>query len=127
MSKQGDAPGRVGNGYPRDKDGAGLDVQIHEEEYDAALAIVLDAINDDSGAHIDQLDKGALALGAALILNALIDLFVVSDALAKVLDGRLGVRVGIVGAAELDLANVGQDHLFIVADGLYKEGLISAG
>lgn len=73
-------------------------MQIDEEEDDAALAIILDAIDDRLGSHIVELHKGGVVLDA-VGLDGFVDLFVVTDALAKVAHSRLRINIGIVGTA----------------------------
>lgn len=39
-------------------DGAWLDMDVHQVVDDAALDVILDAVHEESAAHVDHLDKG---------------------------------------------------------------------
>lgn len=116
--------GRKGREYPRDENRTGLDVQIDEKKDDTALTIVSDAIDDHLGPDIVQLDKGGIPL-VAVSLDGLVDFFIVSNALSKVLHGRHRVDIDIIRTAQLHFPDIGQDQRLIVTDGLYEQDLLS--
>lgn len=82
--------------------------------------VVLDLVNDDGGADVDQLNIGVLLL---VIIDGLINLLVVADALAEVESGQLGVLPLVIRRGGLDFEDIGHDEILVIADRLDEEGL----
>jgi hypothetical protein len=95
-------------------------VQVHEIIHNAALKVVLDTVDDDLFADVHKLQVCILVF-ATILVNGLVDLLVVFDAVPEVLSGLFGILATIVGASQLNITNVGHDELFIVAFALNKE------
>jgi hypothetical protein len=97
-------------------------VEVHEVVDDAALEVVLDAVDDDLLADVHDLEEGVLALVAVLI-EALVDLLIVADAVAEVEGGGVRVLAGVVGAGSLHVADVGHDETLVVTTALDEDDL----
>ena len=105
-------------------DGSRLDVKVHQIIDHAALQVILNPVDDDLAADVDELDVRQVLL---ILVDGLIDLLVVADAIAEVLRGHLGVLADVVRACGLDLEDVRHNEGFIVAFGFDKEGLDAFG
>lgn len=103
--------------YSREPDAARLDVQIHQVVDYTTLEIVLDAVDDDIGSDISQFDISQVLF---FLINRLVDLFVLGNAVQEVLGGQLGILVLIVWASSFDVYDISHDERLIVADGLDK-------
>jgi hypothetical protein len=80
--------------YTREPDGTWLDVEVHEVVDNARLEIVLDKIDDDVLADVDELHEGVILL--VLLVQRLVDLLVVADTVAKVLGSVLWILPNVV-------------------------------
>lgn len=97
-------------------------MKVHQVVHYATLQVVRDAIYDDLASDIQDLEVGVFAL-VAIAVNGLVDLFVVPDPVPEVEGSLLGVLALVVGARSFDVADVGHDHVLVVALGLDKEDL----
>jgi hypothetical protein len=92
-------------------------MEVHQIIHHSTLEIVLDLVDNNLLAHVDQLDVGEVAF---VLVNALIHLLIITDSVAKIGCGRFWVLTLIVGRRRLDFQYVGHDQLFVVALGLDK-------
>lgn len=102
----------------REPDASRLDVEIGQVVDETGLKVVLDEVDDDSIADVDDLHVGEVTLG---LVNCLVDLLVVPDAVAKVFSGFLWVLTDVVGRCGLHFEDVGHDEVFVVAFALHEE------
>lgn len=108
--------------YPGEPDRSRSDVKVHQVVDDTALQIILDTVDDDLLAHVHELEVGVLAL-VAVVVQRLVDLLVIADAVPEVLGGLFRVLATVVRAGELDVADVGHDEVLVVAFALDKDDL----
>ena len=87
-------------------------MEVHKIVDHPALQIVLDCIDDDLLAHVDQLDVCQILL---VLVDGLVDLFVIPNAVPKVLCGLFWILAFVVGRGSLDLEDVGHDQSLVVA------------
>ena len=95
-------------------------MQVHEVVHHAALEIVLDTVDDNMLAHVHDLQVRQMAL---VLVDSLIHLLIVADALPEVLRRRVGVQAAVVRGGGLDLEDVAHDESLVVALGLHKQRL----
>jgi len=95
-------------------------VQVHEVVDHTTLQIVLDPIDDDLLANIHDLQVGQIVL---LLVDGLVNLLVIANALSKVLDSRLGILTLVIGGCSLDFEDVAHDDVLVVALRLDEESL----
>lgn len=98
--------------HTREPDRTGFYVKVHQVVHHTALQVVLNGVDDDLFAHIDQLDVCQIFL---VLVDGLIDLLVIADTIPKVLCSFLGILAFIVGRSGLDFQDVGHDQSLIVA------------
>lgn len=103
--------------YSRKPNAARLDVKIHQVVDHTALEIVLDAVDDNIGSDVGELDIGQILF---FVVNRLIDLLVLGNAVQEVFGGHLGILALVVWAGGFDVDDVSHDERLIVADGLDK-------
>lgn len=75
-------------------DRSGSDVQVHEEVDHARLQVVLDLVDDDLLADVDELHVREVFL---VFVDRLVHFFVVEDAVAKVLHRGFRILAFVVG------------------------------
>lgn len=97
-------------------------MQVHEVVDNATLKIVLDTVDDDLLANIHQFQV-CVAVLILVAINSLVDLFIVLDPSAKVLSRLFWILTLVVGACQLDVADVGHDGLFIITFAFDKQNL----
>jgi hypothetical protein len=95
-------------------------MQIHQVVHDSALEVVLNLVDNDLFANVDQLDICEVTL---ILVYCLINLFVVSNAIAEIGRGNLRVLADVVWGRRLDFQYVAHDEVFVVAFGLDEESL----
>lgn len=95
-------------------------MQVHQVVYNATLEVILYTVDDDLLANVHDLEVGVLVL-VAIAIDRLVYLFVVADAVAKVLGSLLGILALVVRAGRLDVANVGHYGVLVVAFAFDKE------
>ena len=100
-------------------------MKVHQVVHHSAFEVVLDPVDDDPSSDVDDLDVGEVRL--VLRVERLIHLFVVPDAIAKVLGRFLRVLPLVVWRRGLDLEDVGHDEGLIIALGLDEQGLDVGG
>lgn len=101
-------------------------MQVHEVVYNATLQIVLNAVDDDLLANVHDFEICIVAL-VAVTVDRLVDFLILADAPAKVVGSLLRVLVLVIGAASLDIEDIGHDDLFLVAEALYEEDFDAIG
>jgi len=87
-------------------------VKIDEVVDEPAGEIVLDEVDDNLVADVDELDIRVTSFG---LVDGLVDLFIVRDSLSKVSCCFFGILAGIVGGRGLHFQDVAHNQLFIVA------------
>jgi hypothetical protein len=92
-------------------------VEVHQVVYHTTLQVVLNLIDDDLLPHVDQLDVGEVPL---ILVDCLIDLFVVADTVAEIGSRLLWVLAHVVRRSRLHFQNVGHDQVFVVAFRLHE-------
>lgn len=95
-------------------------MKVHEIVHYAALQVVLDAVDDDLSTDVHDLEISEVILILVLV-DGLVDLLVVADAVAEIQRGLLGVLALIIRASGLNVPNIGHDELLVVALGLDKD------
>ena len=95
-------------------------MQVHEVVHDTALQVALNAVDHNLAADVYELDVRQMLL---VLVDGLVDLLVVPNAVAEVLGRHLGIEALVVRARGLDLKDVRHDHVFVVALGLDEDGL----
>ena len=101
-----------GVAYARQPNRSRLDMQVHQIVDNPTLQVVLNAIDDDLLADIHELQIRKITLG---LINCLVNLLVIFDAITEVLSSYLGVQPYVVWRCSLDLQNIAHDQVFIVA------------
>ena len=86
-------------------------MKVHEVVNDATLQVVLDAIDDDLAANIDEFDVGHVRL---ILVDGLVDLLVVADPVAEVTGRFLRILTDVVWRGCFDFANVAHDEILVV-------------
>lgn len=86
-------------------------MKIHEVVDHPALQVVLDCIDDDLFANVDQLHIRHVLL---ILVNRLVHLFVIADPVAKVLRSHIGILTLVVWRGGLDLEDVRHDQRLVV-------------
>lgn len=99
-------------------------MQIHEVVDNAALEIILDAIDDDLLAHVHELEVCVFIL-VAVGIESLVNFLVHLDSFAEVLGCLFGILTLVVRACGLNVTDIGHDELLVVAFALHKEDLDS--
>ena len=110
--------------YPRQPDGSRLDVEVHEVVNHPTLQVVLDAIDNDLLADVHDLQIGQMAL---VLINGLVHLLVIPDALYEVRRSTFRVLALVVGGRGLDLEDVAHDQGLVVTFRLDEERLHPLG
>lgn len=85
---------------------------------EAAGQIVLDTIDDDLSADVNELDIG---IKVFILVKSLIDFFVVADTSHKVFCSFFGVLANVVRGSGLDFTDVVHDQVVVIAFGLDEE------
>jgi len=109
-----------GEPYARQPNRARADVQVHEEVNNAALQVVLDTVDENLSTNVHDLEVGKIVL-ITILIDGLVDLFVMTNPLSEILRGFLRILANIIGAAGLNVADVGHDQFFVVALGFHKQ------
>ena len=99
-------------------------VEIHEVVDDTRLEIVLNLVDNDLFADVDEFDVGEVLF---VFVDGLIDFFVVADAVAEILSGNFRILAFVVGGGGLDFKDVAHDDFFVVALRLHVEGVYGVG
>ena len=99
-------------------------MQVHQVVYHTALKVIANLIDDDLFSNIDQLD---VRESLFVLVDGLVDLLIVADAVTEVLGCYLGILILVVGRSCLDLQNIAHDDLLIIALGLNKHGMDVVG
>jgi len=81
-------------------------------------------VDDDLASNVDDL---AVCHVGLVLVQCLVDLLVHCDSLSEVERRLFWVLPFVVGAGRLDLANVGHDHILVLALALNEQGLDSLG
>ena len=82
----------------------------------------MDSIDDALLANVHNLEVCEIVLG---VINCLVDLLIVANAVSEILGSLLGVLANVVWRSGLDLKNVAHNEIFIVALALNKQCLNS--
>lgn len=98
--------------YTREPDRARFDMQVLKVVDQTAGQVILDLVDDDKRAHIDQLDVGVVLL---VLIDRLIDFFVVADAIAEIFCSGFRVLTLIIWRRRLDFEDVVHDEALIIA------------
>lgn len=106
----------------RKPDGSRANVEVHQIVYNAALQVVLYAVDDDLAANVQDLEIGVVTL-VAVSVNGLVDLLVVLDAVPEVERSLFGILSFVVGTRGLDVPDVCHDEVLVVALGLNEQNL----
>jgi len=107
--------------YP---DTSGLDVKVHEVVYHTRLQIIVYPVDDDLASHVD--DFAVCHVGLVLV-QCLVHPLVHCDSLSEVERRLFWVLPFVVGTGRFDFANVGHDHILVLALALNEQGLDSLG
>lgn len=99
-------------------------MKVHEVIHNAALQVVFYLVDDDLLADIYELYIRQVFL---VLIDCLVDFFIVPDPIAKVLSGNFGILPFVVGRGSLDFQDIAHDQVFIVALRLYIQGLDIVG
>jgi hypothetical protein len=114
-------PSMTYSAYPN---APGLDVQVHEVVHHSRLQIVVYSVDDDLASNIDDL---AICHVGLVLVQSFVHTLVHRYPLSEV-DRRLfWVLAFIVGAGGLHFADVGHDHILVVALALNEKRLYSFG
>ena len=97
-------------------------MQVHEIVNDAALEVVLNSVDDDLLANVHDFEVRVLIFVSVLV-NCLVNLLVITDAVEKVLGSSFRVLTPVVRAGRFDIANVCHDDVLIVTLALDKKYL----
>lgn len=95
-------------------------MQVHKVIDYATLEVVLDLVDDDLLTNVDQFHVCKIAL---VLVDGLIDLLVVSNAVSEIRCGGFWVLSYVVRRRSLDLEDVAHDQVLIVAFRLDEQGL----
>lgn len=101
-------------------DASWLDVEVHEIVYDPTLQVVLQSIDDDLASNVDNFAVRQIML---VFIKCLVDSFVHSYPLSKVLGCLLRVLPSIVRARRLDFLDVTHDQIFVITFALNEKSL----
>jgi len=99
-------------------------VEVHQVVHHTALQVILNGVDDDLFAHVDQLDVSEIFL---VLVDGLVDLFVIADPIPKIFCGLFRILTFVVGRTGLDLEDVGHDQSLIVTLGLDVDGVDIVG
>jgi len=97
-------------------------MQVHQVVHYPTLQVILDPIDNDLAADVEDLEIGQVFL-VIVFVHGLVNLLIISDAIAEVLCRLLGILALVVGACGLHVADVGHDEILIVALALHKDDL----
>lgn len=92
-------------------------MKVHEVVNDATLQVVLNAVNDDLAANIDEFDVGHVRF---LLVDGLIDFLVVADPVTEVTRRFLRILTNVIWRGGFDLANVAHDEILVVTFRFHK-------
>lgn len=95
-------------------------MQVHQVVNNPTLQVILDSIDDALFAHVHNLEVCEIVLG---VINCLIDLLIIANAVSEILGSLLGVLANVVWRSGLDLKNVAHNEIFIVALALNEQCL----
>ena len=99
-------------------------MEIHEVVDNSTLKVVLDLVDDDLLAHIDQLHVRQVLL---VLIDRLVNLLVIAYSVPKIQRSRLRILALIVWRGSFDLDDVCHDGLFRITLGLHIERLDVVG
>ena len=94
-------------------------MQVHEIVNYAALQIVLDLVDDDMLADVDEFDIGQVFF---VVADCLVDFFVVADAIPEILGSHFGILAFVVGGCGFDFEDVAHDQSLVVTFRFDVEG-----
>lgn len=97
-------------------------MQVHEVVHDTTLQVVANAVDDDLLPHVHNLEESQILLVAVLV-KRFVHLFVVAYAIAEVERCGFGILALVIGTGGLDVADVGHNHVLVIALGLDKYDL----
>lgn len=99
-------------------------MQVHEVVDHPRLQVVLQSVDDDLAAHIDDL---AICHVLLVLIERLIHPLIHLYPLPEVLCRLFGILTSVVRTSELHLLDVAHDQVFIVALALHEERLYALG
>lgn len=98
--------------YTREPNRARFDMKILDIIDQPTGQIILDLIDDDSGADIDKLDIGVMLL---VLIDGFVNPFVIPDTSAEIQRSHFGVLALVIRGRGFDFEDVVHDNLLIVA------------
>lgn len=99
-------------------------MQIHQVIYHSRLKIVVNPVDDHLAADIDNL---AICHVGLVFIQSFVDALVHGYPLSEIDRRLLGILAFVIGTGRLHFANVGHDHIFVVALALDKQRLDTLG
>lgn len=97
-------------------------MQVHEVIDNATLQVVLDPVDDDLLANVEDFQIRQVVL-VPVFVDRLVDLFVISNAAPEVDGSLLWILAFVVGAGCLDVSYICHDQFLVVALGLDVDDL----
>lgn len=89
-------------------------MQIHEVVHDTTLQVILNAVDDDLFANVQNFEVGILVFITVLV-KSLVRRLIFADAIEKVLRSGFRILATVVRAGGLDVTDIRHDNVLIVA------------